>query len=74
MTDVSDIRRRLGELADETPEVSSQEWLAATRDKIRVRRRVRVMGAFGAVALVVAAGPTVVLPMMNTFALKPADV
>jgi hypothetical protein len=73
MTDVSDLRRRLGELADDTPEVSPQEWLAATRDKIRVRRRARVVGAVGAVALVVAVGPTVVPPMMDTFALKPAQ-
>ena len=54
MTDVSDLRRRLGELADETPEVSPKQWLAATRHRIRVHHRVRVTGAVGAVALLLA--------------------
>ena len=73
MTDVSDLRRRLGELADETPEVSPKQWLAATRHRIRVHHRVRVTGAVGAVALLLAVGPTVVPPMMHSFALKPAE-
>ena len=72
MTDVSDLRRRLGELADETPEVSPKQLLAATRHRIRVHHRVRVTGAVGAVALLLAVGPTVSEAFTNLFWLERA--
>ena len=73
MKDTEVLRRQLGELADETPEVSPQEWLAGTRHKVRVRRRLRVIGATGAVALALAAATAVVPQMMDNSAPTPVD-
>jgi hypothetical protein len=55
MTDTNGLRQMLDELADQTPEVPAQEWLAGTRHKVRVRRRARWAGAGGAMALALAA-------------------
>jgi hypothetical protein len=55
MTDTDGLRQMLDELADQTPEVPAQEWLAGTRHKVRVRRRARWAGAGGAMALALAA-------------------
>lgn len=73
MKDTEALRRQLGELADETPEVSPQEWLAGARHKVRVRRRVRVIGAVGAIALALAVGTAVVPRMLDNSAPKPVE-
>jgi hypothetical protein len=72
MTDVRDLRRRLGELADETPEVPPQQWLAATGDKIRVRRRARVWGTAGVALLVLLVAAAVAPRMIDLSAPEPA--
>jgi hypothetical protein len=65
MTDTNDLRRMLDELADETPELPAQEWIAGTRHKVRVRRRVRWTGGGAAAALVLAAAATVVPQVLD---------
>jgi hypothetical protein len=71
MTDTNDLRRMLDELADETPELPTKEWIAGTQHKVRVRRRARVAGAVGAVALVLAAAAAIVPQVVDTAAPEP---
>jgi hypothetical protein len=73
MKDTEALRRQLEELADETPEVSPQEWLAGTRHKVRVRRRVRVIGAIGALVLALGVGTAVVPRMLDDSAPRPVE-
>jgi hypothetical protein len=73
LTDAEALRRQLDELADETPEVSPQEWLAGTRHKVRVRRRVRVIGAIGAIALALAVARAVVPRILDNLAPRPVE-
>ena len=73
MKDTEALRRQLDELADQTPEVSPREWLAGTRHKVRVRRRVRVIGAIGALVLALGVGTAVVPRMMDDSAPRPVE-
>lgn len=72
MSDLSDLRRRLDELADQTPEVPPQKWLSATLDKIRVRRRARGWATVGAAALVLVAAVAVSPRLVDMSAPEPA--
>jgi hypothetical protein len=74
MSGSNDLRRMLDDLADETPEVSAQEWLDGTRHKVRVRRRVRWAGGGLAVALVLAVGAAVVPQVVDDAAPDPEPV